>query len=290
MKKKKKKKRLLIILLLIVIGFLFSIKNNTKVKIKDKDFIEMIINNSFENNNIIDKIITKTIEITNPVKLWSINYKEEEKIKEVSNTNKSPTIYLYITHQSEEYVETYFQDISINPTVIMNNYIIEDILKKNGYEVIVEEQSIKDILNQNRWKYSESYKASRYLLEQSITKYPTLEYFIDIHRDSLTRDKTTITINDKNYAKILFIVGMENSNYQENLSFTEKINNIINEQYPTLSKGIYKKSGPGVNGVYNQDFNSKTILIEIGGFQNTPEEVLNTAVAFTNCFLEAINE
>ena len=288
--KKKKRKRIIIILLLIVIGFLFSLKNNSKVKIKDKAFIEMIINNTVEKENLIDKIITKTIEITNPVKLWSINYKEEEKIKEVSNTNKSPTIYLYNTHQSEEYEETTFQDISVNPTVIMNNYIMEDILKKNGYEVIVEEQSIKDILNQNRWKYSESYKASRYLLEQSITKYPTLEYFIDIHRDSLTRDKTTITINDKNYAKILFIVGMENSNYQENLSFTEKINNIINEQYPTLSKGIYKKSGPGVNGVYNQDFNSKTILIEIGGFQNTPEEVLNTAVAFTNCFLEAINE
>ena len=88
--------------------------------------------------------------------------------------------------------------------------------------------------------------------------------------------------------KTIFLIGLENDNYEENLAFTEKINNLMNKKYPGLSKGIYKKGGVGVNGVYNQDFSNRTILIEIGGYENTPSEVLNSTLAFAECFLEVI--
>ena len=201
-----------------------------------------------------------------------------------------PIIYLYNTHQSEEYASSNYAEFSINPTVIMNNYILEDIFTNQGYPTLVEESSIKEILKKNNWPGYNSYKASRILLDNSITNHSSLKYFIDIHRDSLSKDKTTIQIGDKSYAKVLFIVGLENKDYQKNLAFTEKINSKLNEYYPGLSKGIYKKSGPGVNGVYNQDFNEYTILIEIGGYDNTTTEVLNTDLAFARCFLEVINE
>ena len=149
---------------------------------------------------------------------------------------------------------------------------------------------LKEILNKNSWNYAYSYKATRILLEQRKQEYPTLKYFIDIHRDSITKDKTTVTINNKSYAKILFLIGLENPNYQENLIFTEKLNNKLNQKYPNLTKGIYKKGGPGVNGVYNQDFSKYLILVEMGGYQNTPIEVLNSSLALAECFMEVINE
>jgi len=170
----------------------------------------------------------------------------------------------------------------------MASYILEDVFNKNNYSTLVEERSIKDILNMNNWKYSSSYKASRILMEDSFRKHNSLKYFIDVHRDSLVKDKTSITINGKEYAKILFLIGLENEKYLSNLEFTEKINNKINEKYPGLSKGIYKKGGAGVNGVYNQDFSSYTILIEIGGFESSSVEVLNTSLAFAECFMEVI--
>ena len=74
------------------------------------------------------------------------------------------------------------------------------------------------------------------------------------------------------------------------MEFTEKISQKINEKYPNLSKGIYQKEGPGVNGVYNQDFSPFTILVEMGGPENTIDEVLNTSLAFADCFLEVIRE
>lgn len=126
------------------------------------------------------------------------------------------------------------------------DYILEKEFNDNGFYTKVEENSIKDILNNNNWNYSYSYKASRILMENEFRNNNNLKYFIDVHRDSLSRDKTTIKINDKNYARIIFIVGLENSNYLDNLDFTTKINNKINELYPNLSKGIYEKGGKGL--------------------------------------------
>ena len=277
------------------IGIIFSYKKleSNKIKIKDKELSNLIINNTYKynKNNIIKETISNILDKNDPIKLMNTSYKEYigENNKEVKE-DISPLIYLYNTHQTEEYSPSNYAEFSVNPTVIMNNYILEDIFNKNGYKTIVEEGSIKEILNNNNWNYTYSYKASRIMLENSIINYPSLKYFIDIHRDSLTKDKTTINIDNKDYAKVLFIIGLENSNYKDNLEFTEKINNKINELYPGLSKGIYKKSGPGVNGVYNQDFSPYTILIEVGGHENNTTEVLNSLIAFSKCFMEVINE
>lgn len=296
--KPNKKLKFVFLFIMFIIGMYVSYRNleKSKIEISDKELVNLVVNNSFNNdNNILEKMIDETLKVSNPIKLLNKNYsKYIEKTsseKEVYNTEKeSPIIYIYNTHQSEEYAPSSYAEFSINPTVIMNDYILEDIFNKNGYSTLVEERSIKEILNQNNWKYANSYKASRIFLEDIIIKQPTLKYFIDVHRDSLKRDKTTTTIDGKDYAKIIFLIGTENGNYQANLTLTEKINNKLNEHYPGLSKGIYKKGGPGVNGVYNQDFSPNTILVEMGGYENTTTEVLNTSIAFSKCFLEVINE
>lgn len=293
-KRKRKKRNKIIFLVFVLIGVFLSYKKLevSKIKIKDKDFIHLIVSNTFsyEEKNFIDIFIDKTIEVSNPVYWLRNDYQNNiSTIKENKVVDRKPLIYLYNSHQGEEYAFSDYGEFSVHPTVMMNNYILEDFFNKNNVFSFVEEKSIKDILNQNNWKYSDSYRASRLFLEDVIVQYPSLKYFIDIHRDSLDKSHTTITIGDKNYASLLFIVGLENPNYKENLMFTEKIDSIIQERYPGLSRGIYKKSGPGVNGIYNQDFSSNTILIEVGGYQNTTSEVLNSTLAFGNCFLEAIS-
>lgn len=280
---------------MITLGIFLSFKQleSSKLKINNKEFSKLIIDNTYTyNSNILKQAINYVVDNNNPIKLMNNEYtKYLSNVEEPVITEETlPLIYLYNSHQTEEYKASTYAEFSVNPTVIMNNYILEDIFNKNGYKTIVEENSIKEILNNNNWNYTYSYKASRQLLENSIIKYPSLKYFIDIHRDSLPHDKTTININNKDYAKVIFLIGLENPKYQENLEFTEKINNKMNELYPGLSKGIYKKGGPGVNGVYNQDFSPYTILIEIGGYENTTNEVLNTTIAFSKCFMEVINE
>ena len=277
--------------LIFLFGIIIGLIN---IEITNKDFINILVDYSLPKTKkeLSYKLLTsKLINYKeNTLNYLNKNLRQKKTIPVIKEESKDPLIYIYNTHQTEEYETSTILDYSIKPTVTITNYILEEIFNKNKLYTYIEESNIKEILNKNSWNYSYSYKATRILLEQRKQEYPTLKYFIDIHRDSITKDKTTININNKSYAKILFLIGLENPNYQENLSFTEKLNNLINQKYPNLSKGIYKKGGPGVNGVYNQDFSKYLILVEMGGYQNTPIEVLNSSLALAECFMEVINE
>lgn len=281
--KKKKNKFLYIIIIFLSIYITYKYLEKKHIEINNKEFVNLVINNSFKEEPIINKLISKK---KNAIKLLNKSYEKTINF----NEDIKPIIYLYNSHPTEEYAPSSALEYSINPTVIINNYILEDVFNKKGYKTIVEEKSVTDILNNNNWNYASSYKASRILLEDAKLQNPSLKYFIDIHRDSLSKEKTTVKIDNKEYAKMIFLLGVENKNYEENLEFIEKINNKINEKYQGLSKGIYKKGGVGVNGIYNQDFSNRTILIEIGGYENSIVEVLNTSLAFSECFIEVLNE
>lgn len=289
-------KLIIFILIISTYFFIFNKLNKSKIKIENTTLINNIINSTkFSKENIKTKYFKYKVKdlYNNPVKYTRFNNiikTTEEVLNEetLPSPKNEPIIYIFNTHQTEEYAIN-DPNYVIKPTITTANYIMEEVLEKN-YNTLVEERSIKEILNKNNWKYSYSYKVSRIYLEDVKTKYPSLKYYIDVHRDSISKDKTTITINNKSYAKLLFIVGLDNLNYQQNLIFTEKLHNKINELYPNLSKGIYKKSGVGVNGIYNQDFSPYLILVEVGGYENTMTEVMNTSIAFSECFLEVINE
>lgn len=289
MKKRKKKKSIyLIFLFLLTIYLTYNYLDTKTINIEQKELVKYILNKD-KTSYLVNKLSSLFIPKNFLKKTYYTNEKKKKLEKELTIT-KEPIIYIYNSHQTEEYMPTSFVEYSVRPTVEMNNYILEEKFEKEGFTTYVEEERIKEILNKNNWNYAGSYLASRTLLEKRKQEYPSLKYFIDVHRDSLPKSRTTVTINKKDYATILFIVGLENKNYQENLSFTEKINNKLNEKYPNLSKGIYKKEGEGVNGVYNQDFSPRTILVEMGGPENSIEEVLNTSLAFSDCFLEVIKD
>ena len=290
--KKKRRIKFLFFLCLFLFGIYLSFKilDKSSIKISDKTLAKFLVDIIFEKKIFSSDIFEK--KIITPVSFLESNYLNNVNVLEDVILEEKiilSSIYIYNSHQTEEYSPSSFAEFSVNPTVMVADYIMADILRKAGFGVIVEERSIKDILNQNKWRYSYSYAASRILMEDVFKNNPTLTYFIDVHRDSLTKDRTTVTIDGKNYAKTIFLIGLENSKYEENLHFTTLINDKMNEKYPGLSKGIYKKGGEGVNGVYNQDFSSKAILIEIGGYENNLTEVLNSVIAFTECFMEVIN-
>ena len=199
-----------------------------------------------------------------------------------------PKIYIYNTHQLEEYAKNKYEKYNVTPNVLMAAYIFREKLNGLGLPTIVEQTEINEILKMNSWKYYKSYDVTRMLINQAKKDYTSLEYFIDLHRDSVSHNKTYLKIGSKEYAKVMFIVGLENKNYKENLAFTEGFHEAINKKYPSLSRGIYKKQGKGVNGVYNQDIDKHVILIELGGVDNTIEEVTNTIDALSEVLFEYI--
>jgi len=305
-KKKNYKIKILFLLFVSIISFVFTIKFLNKVNLQVDDlFLTSLIGSSsnVKGKGISSSIVNYVIELDflNPVNLIKNNYKglvtNKSDISNISSsinvhggdsnklpvpTNKGkPIIYIYNTHQKEEYAPSNTLEYNIKPTVMVASYMLEERLKKEGINAIVEESDVTELLRINNWNYASSYKITKMLMQQAKIDNPSLLYFIDIHRDSVPRDKTTITIGNKTYAKVLFLLGLENPNYLESKKVITRMNEIINEKYPALSKGIYEKGGAGVNGVYNQDFSSKCILIEIGGIDNTIDEVSNTIDTIT---------
>ena len=301
-KKRKGKKLFFFMMFIFGIYISFKVLDKSKIEIDDKDLVSILLtdSNSFFDNDqsIIKRFFSSFFSFyQEPAQLLATNnsdlvekYEVVKVVKEEKTSNSKPMIYIYNSHQTEEYAASNFLEYTVNPTVMMADYIMEDVFSKNKLITLVEEAKIKDILTKNGWKYSYSYKASRILMEEAKKNNPSLKYFVDVHRDSLVKDKTTVEIKGKSYAKTIFLIGLENPHYEKNLNFTSKINDKLNEKYPGLSKGIYKKGGRGVNGVYNQDFSEYTILIEIGGYENTTVEVLNSTLAFAECFMEVISE
>lgn len=296
--KVRKKRRFKYKLLLFVVLFILSVTTTFKtllksnIKISDKNLVRFLLSDIQYDNNIFKDVFNKMKKNYSPVNLLSTSYYDlvpKKSKKVLNNKNNDYLIYIYNTHQEEKYASSTFVESEVSPSVMMSSYILQDIFNKNSFNTLVEERSIKEILNNNNWRYYKSYDASRIYLDDSKSKYPSIKYFIDVHRDSLKGDKTTVEIGNKKYAKIVFLIGLENKNYKENLEFTTKINDKLNEKYPNLSKGIYEKGGDGVNGVYNQDNSKYTILVEIGGVDNTTNEVLNTTLAFSECFMEVIS-
>ncbi len=172
--------------------------------------------------------------------------------------------------------------------MLLASYILRERLNDLDLPTIVETSNVTDILNAYGWKYGYSYKVSRMLLEEAKKNNPTLTYFIDLHRDAGSHSKTTMTIENKAYAKVLFVVGLDHDNYEPNLKLANKLNALFNKYYPSLSRGVITKSGKGVNGIYNQDFDPNAFLIEVGGQYNTIDEVTNTINAFSDILFKYI--
>ena len=318
---RRKQNKLVIMILLVILLFSFSFCFTIKYFIKNinnERFLKLLLQNGNShierdrNSKIFTELISfiANVDVKNPVTFLNNNYvvddsllnnNFDDELETVPESNyvkdpyekvevNNPIVYVYNTHQSEEYASGNLESYNVKPTIMMASYILREKLNKNGIPTIVEENDVTEFLRTNNWNYASSYKVTRLLLEDVYSKNPSLEFFVDLHRDSVKKSISSTTINNKKYAKILFIIGMENKDYAKNLRITETLNNMFNEAYPGLSRGIYKKQGKGVNGVYNQDFHPNTILIEVGGQENTIDEVFNTCEAISQVLTEYIKE
>lgn len=172
----------------------------------------------------------------------------------------------------------------------MASYLLQEKLLESNVKSLVMDENIIEYMNINNMNHAKSYEASRVFLKEALNTNPNLKLVIDIHRDSVSKDRSTITINNKPRAKVLFVIGEEYQTYNQNLEMTEKINKKIEEKYPGLSRGIMTKGGRGNNGVYNQDLCPIITLLELGSEENTIDEVLNTIELIAPIMGEYVNE
>lgn len=299
--------RLILFLIFLIISFFYIfdfLYNKFFLKMDNDVLMSYLIDynlNTKESDSLIYDIIN--LDSTNFLLKYTLgveNKSASEETEEVSGVEASyiedpyetsvidPIIYIYNTHQTEGYQKSNNASYNITPSVLMASYILRESLNDLGVSSMVETNNIAEILRVHNWKYSYSYQASKILMQDAISKNTNLTYFIDLHRDSMNYDITTASINNKQYAKVLFVIGKDHENYLKNLAFAEALNEYLKDFSPDITRGISLKGGSSVNGIYNQDVHPNTVLIELGGQYNNIVEVNNTIEVLTQAIFKYV--
>lgn len=135
------------------------------------------------------------------------------------------------------------------------------------------------------FQYAKSYAYSAVTVREAIARHKQLGMIFDVHRDALSRDKTTVRIGGKDYAQVYFVVGKKNPGWEKNSEFAGKIHAKLESKMPGISRGVYGKAANG-NAEYNQSLSPNSMLLEIGGPYNTLEEMYRTADLLAEIIVE----
>ena len=273
-----KKLKIFCLFLLFCFSFYYSIlyfinKDNKFINYLIQDKINDISNNKRLSLEIIDKITNKSG--SDPVSLLTFqgkNYENEISEIPVIKKEKVPLVYIYNTHQTEEYSKKDLELYNITPNVLVASYMLEEQLSKYNIKSLVEERNPQQELKKKKLAYNKSYSITRNYLDETIKNNPSINFYFDLHRDSISKKQGTIEINDKSYAKVMFVIGKANKNSNLNIKNANTINSYITNKYPGLSRGIFYRN----TSVFNQDISENCFLIEIGGQDNTIDEIYNS--------------
>lgn len=215
-------------------------------------------------------------------------------LKEPLNINlskKGPKVLIYHTHTTESYVlkeaDLGKKDVSSfnsNPkyNVVRVGEELTRNLEKYGIDTL-HNGTVHDKV------HDAAYGASINTIQSYKKSYPSIQVYIDIHRDAVDSEKPklrmTKEINGKNCAQIMFVVGADgvlpHPEWKENLKFVLKLQQKLNEKYPGLAKPVRI-----VAKRYNQQISNNAILIEVGGDGN----LLSECIESTKYLAEVLND
>jgi stage II sporulation protein P len=236
------------------------------------------------------------VPIDSPPPMEYIIKSEKENQASTKNEPKTPPVdvagakvFIYSTHSWESYLPLLGKAGAANANLATsygknNIHLVDEMLQsqlsKNGVKAVIDETNITDA--------NKAYQDSRKIIQAAIASKTPYQLFIDIHRDSARKDSTTKTINGKSYARVSFIIGKGNPHSDQNKLIAKKLDEKLNNNFPGISKGVFGKSKAQGNGIYNQDLTPHAILIEVGGVDNTMEELQNTVNALAQVISEYV--
>lgn len=264
-----------IIILLFISPMILEVFSNTLPQ-------EVIVGQAHEKHVIIDE---------QPEEKQVIPLEQLEKKQEVTVTNQ----YNNITEQAAQQKTALFlfthSHEAFKPIVKSKNGLAEvyhPTTNITDFQEMIKNQfglnSIKteflavdtmDEMKKNNRAFAEAYDVIRPFLATQLQE-KEYDLIIDLHRDSATRKTTSLTFDNQSYGKLYFVVGEEHPNFKLNKSYSEHLSKHLNELVPGISRGVLVKKGDNVDGIYNQDLSKKMVLIELGGIENTQDEINRT--------------
>ncbi len=174
-----------------------------------------------------------------------------------------PSVYIHNTNQLENYKS---DKQSIKPNVLMASYYLRDQLQKFDIGTIVENTDFTSYYTDNL-DINIIYKVVEPTIKDRLIKYSDYLLLIDISRDVGGYKKTTLNYDNKNMAKLQFLVKKDNS---KSIALAQILSDYLNKLVPDLSLGLIYNSD---DITANLSLSDKMVIIKCGGVDNSFEEI-----------------
>lgn len=203
----------------------------------------------------------------------------------IEKNNDKPQILIMHTHTTESFMSegSDYYTSSFSPrsrdnskNMVKIGEIIAERLNSSGIK------TLHDKTQHDYPEYTGSYTRSKKTINSYLNKYPSIKIVLDLHRDSVSTgdDKTKLTteINGKKAAQVMLVMGSQtgsvegHSKWQENLKLAFKLQQCLEQKYPTLARPLML-----VSKLYNQNLTTGSLLIEFGTDVNSLDEVCYSA-------------
>lgn len=194
-----------------------------------------------ETNNLAENYNTtyKTVKIKNETKF---NLTEDILTPNIEIKDKKNVI-IFHTHTCESYTQTSensytpsgnYRTTDLNYSVTRVGSVLEESLTNKGFNVI------HDMNYHDYPAYNGSYDRSFNTVKNLLSKAPSTQLVIDLHRDaigSMSNYAPSVKVGDEVVSQVMFVIGtngggLEHPNWQNNLKFAIKVQEKANEMYP----------------------------------------------------------
>lgn len=218
------------------------------------------------------------------------SYTLSENILNPENLNiNSKNIIIFHTHTCESYTssEMYpytptgsFRTTDLDYTVARVGDELENHLASYGFNV-THNKTYHDYP-----AYTGSYNRSLNTVQNMIQENQS-DIIIDLHRDAIGSRPDyapMVKIGDEYAAQIMFVMGtngggLYHPDWNSNLKFAIKVQEVANQMYPGLCKPIILR-----NSRYNQHLGKAACIIEVGSTGNTLEQTLTSMKYLASVF------
>ncbi|MDF2927494.1 MAG: stage sporulation protein [Paenibacillaceae bacterium] len=205
----------------------------------------------------------------------------------IPSTNGKKVVLIYHSHNRESWVPelglsdkeaNVAQDAKTNITLVGKE--LADRLEDKGVGAVHYATDYAGTVDKYNWYYS--YKYSNKTVKEAFAANPEISFVFDLHRDDSSKEKSTLTVDGKSYAKVFLIIGQKNPQWEKNEAFASKMQEKLEQKMPGISRGIWAKEAHDGNAEYNQSLSTNSVLIEVGGVYNTLEECKRTAAVLAD--------
>lgn len=204
-----------------------------------------------------------------------------------------PTILIYHTHTTEAYTPTAenpykasssYRTREQDKSVVAVGEALKQALEAYGYVVL------HDTTDHEPPKLATAYERSEVTMAAYREKYPSLELFIDLHRDASSDTTDYVLVNGQPTAKAMCVVGKGEKydikpDFDSNLALAQAFTDSLNTQTKGLGRQVRIKPGR-----YNQHISSHCLLLEVGHNANTLEQALNAVPYIAKALHKALSQ